>query len=129
MLKIGSHVGMNGKNMMLASVEEALSYDANTFMLYTGAPQNTRRKELSELNIDAAKALMKEKGIEEFIVHAPYIINLPIRSNRRLTSWPSVFSGWSWSARLPWEVASWSSIRALMWARGWMRASPPSSRG
>lgn len=76
MLKIGSHVGMNGKNMMLGSVEEALSYDANTFMLYTGAPQNTRRKELSELNIDAAKALMKEKGIEEFIVHAPYIINL-----------------------------------------------------
>ena len=51
MLKIGSHVGMNGKKMMLGSVEEALSYDANTFMLYTGAPQNTKRKEISELNI------------------------------------------------------------------------------
>lgn len=76
MLKIGSHVGMNGKKMMLGSVEEALSYDANTFMLYTGAPQNTRRKEISELNIEAAQALMKEKGIQEFIVHAPYIINL-----------------------------------------------------
>lgn len=76
MLKIGSHVGMSGKKMMLGSVEEALSYDANTFMIYTGAPQNTRRKDLSELNIEAAQALMKEHGIEEFIVHAPYIINL-----------------------------------------------------
>ena len=76
MLKIGSHVGMNGKKMMLGSVEEALSYHANTFMLYTGAPQNTRRKEISELNIEAAQALMKEKGITEFVVHAPYIINL-----------------------------------------------------
>lgn len=76
MLKIGSHVGMSGKKMMLGSVEEALSYDANTFMIYTGAPQNTRRKKLSELNIEAAQALMKENGISEFIVHAPYIINL-----------------------------------------------------
>jgi deoxyribonuclease-4 len=76
MIKLGSHVGMSGKKMMLGSVEEALSYGANTFMIYTGAPQNTRRKELSELNIEAAQALMKENGIEEFIVHAPYIINL-----------------------------------------------------
>ena len=76
MLKLGSHVCMSGKNMMLGSVEEALSYGANTFMIYTGAPQNTRRKEISELNIDAAHALMKENGIDEFIIHAPYIINL-----------------------------------------------------
>ena len=53
MLKIGSHVGMSGKEMMAGSVKEALSYGANTFMLYTGAPQNTKRKEISELNIDA----------------------------------------------------------------------------
>lgn len=76
MLKIGSHVGMSGKKMMLSSVEEAVSYGANTFMLYTGAPQNTRRKEISELNIEAAHACMKANGINEFIVHAPYIINL-----------------------------------------------------
>ena len=75
-LKIGSHVGMSGKKMMLGSIEEALSYEANTFMIYTGAPQNTKRRDLSELNIDAARKLMAEKGIEEFIVHAPYIINL-----------------------------------------------------
>lgn len=76
MIKLGSHVGMSGKKMMLGSVEEALSYGANTFMIYTGAPQNTRRKEIKDLNIEAAQALMKENGIDEFIVHAPYIINL-----------------------------------------------------
>ncbi|MBR6642851.1 MAG: deoxyribonuclease IV [Lachnospiraceae bacterium] len=76
MLKLGSHVGMSGKDMFLGSVREAVSYGANTFMVYTGAPQNTRRKEISELNIDAGLALAKENGITEFIIHAPYIINL-----------------------------------------------------
>lgn len=76
MLKLGSHVGMNGKEMFLGSVKEALSYGANTFMVYTGAPQNTRRKDVSELNIEAGQALMKGNGISEFVVHAPYIINL-----------------------------------------------------
>lgn len=75
-IKLGSHVGMSGKDMFLNSVKEALSYGANTFMVYTGAPQNTRRKGIDELNIPAAHALMKENGIDEFIVHAPYIINL-----------------------------------------------------
>lgn len=73
---LGSHVGMSGKEQFLGSVKEALSYNANTFMVYTGAPQNSRRKPLEELRIDEAKALMKENGIEKFIVHAPYIINL-----------------------------------------------------
>lgn len=76
MLKIGSHVGMSGKEMFLGSVKEALSYEANTFMLYTGAPQNTRRKKIEELNLSAGWELMKEKGLSEFVVHAPYIINL-----------------------------------------------------
>ena len=76
MLKLGCHVGMSGKEMMLGSVQDAIRVGANTFMLYTGAPQNTKRKELSELRIDEARALMIENGIEEFVVHAPYIINL-----------------------------------------------------
>lgn len=75
-MKIGSHVGMHGKEMMLGSAKEAAAYGANTFMLYTGAPQNTRRKELSELNIDAAWNYMKEHGIADIVIHAPYIINL-----------------------------------------------------
>lgn len=75
-MKLGCHVGMSGKEMMLGSVKEALSYGANTFMLYTGAPQNTRRKDISELRIEEAQALMKEQAMDEFVVHAPYIINL-----------------------------------------------------
>ncbi len=76
MIKLGCHVGMSGKEMMLGSVQDAIRVGANTFMLYTGAPQNTKRKELSELRIDEARALMIENNIEEFVVHAPYIINL-----------------------------------------------------
>lgn len=76
MLKLGCHVGMSGKEMMLGSVKDAIRVGANTFMLYTGAPQNTKRKELSELRIEEARALMTEQNIEEFVVHAPYIINL-----------------------------------------------------
>ena len=76
MLLLGSHVGMSGKDMLVNSVKEALSYDANTFMVYTGAPQNTRRKDISELCIPQARKLMEEHDMANFIVHAPYIINL-----------------------------------------------------
>ncbi len=78
MLKIGSHVGMKGKEMLLGSVKEALSYNANALMIYTGAPQNTRRKPIEELKIEEAKELLKENNIplENVVVHAPYIINL-----------------------------------------------------
>ena len=75
-IKIGSHVGMAGKEMFLASVKEAESYGANVLMLYTGAPQNTRRKEIKDLNIEAGWAYAKQAGIREIVVHAPYIINL-----------------------------------------------------
>lgn len=75
-MKLGSHVSMSGKDMLLGSAKEAVSYGADTFMFYTGAPQNTRRKDISELNIGPAWEYMKEHGIDEIIVHAPYIINL-----------------------------------------------------
>lgn len=73
---LGCHVGMSGKEMFLGSVKEAESYGANTFMIYTGAPQNTRRKEISELNIEAGLQYAKQCGIREIVIHAPYIINL-----------------------------------------------------
>lgn len=75
-IKIGSHVGMAGKEMFLASVKETESYGANVLMLYTGAPQNTRRKEIKDLNIEAGWVYAKQAGIREIVVHAPYIINL-----------------------------------------------------
>lgn len=75
---IGSHVSMNGKKMLVGSVELAREYQANTFMIYTGAPQNTRRKPVEELNIEAGHLLMTESSIDlnKIVVHAPYIINL-----------------------------------------------------
>lgn len=78
MLKIGSHVSMSGEDMYLGSVKEALSYGANAMMVYTGAPQNTIRKKIEDLNIENAFQLMKENdfSIENVVVHAPYIINL-----------------------------------------------------
>ncbi|MED0664727.1 deoxyribonuclease IV [Bacillus badius] len=76
MLKIGSHVSMSGKKMLLGASEEAASYGANTFMIYTGAPQNTRRKKIEELNIDKGWLHMKENNMSDIVVHAPYIINI-----------------------------------------------------
>lgn len=76
MIKLGSHVGMAGKDMFLASVKEAESYGANVLMLYTGAPQNTRRKEIKDLNIEKGWEYAAQAGINEIVVHAPYIINL-----------------------------------------------------
>lgn len=75
MLKIGSHVSFSDKGLLNAA-EEAVSYGSNTFMIYTGAPQNTRRKPIEEQFIAEGRALMDKHGIGEIVVHAPYIINL-----------------------------------------------------
>ena len=76
-LLLGSHVSMNGPDYYLGSVKEAISYGANTFMFYTGAPQNSYRKPLSELKIQEGRKLLQEAGFDEskIVVHAPYIIN------------------------------------------------------
>lgn len=74
-MKIGSHVSLKEPDLYYGSVLEAISYNANALMVYTGAPQNTRRKPLNQLKIEEAKKLIKEYDLE-VIVHAPYIINL-----------------------------------------------------
>jgi len=76
MVKLGSHVSMSGKKMLLGSSEEAASYGANTFMIYTGAPQNTRRKPIEDLNIENGRKHMEEHDMSDIVVHAPYIINI-----------------------------------------------------
>lgn len=76
MLKIGSHVSMSGDKMLLASSEEAAGYGASAMMIYTGAPQNTRRKAIEKLNIEKGRAHMENHGILDVVVHAPYIINI-----------------------------------------------------
>ena len=78
MLYIGSHVGFSKNDQLVGSLKEALSYGANTFMFYTGAPQNTARSPIEDgLTLEALN-MMKENNIDysKVIVHAPYIINL-----------------------------------------------------
>lgn len=78
MLYIGSHVGFKKDSQLLGSVREALSYGANIFMFYTGAPQNTSRYPIMDGLTLEAMALMKEHDFDysKVVVHAPYIINL-----------------------------------------------------
>lgn len=78
MLIIGSHVGFKKDTQLVGSLKEALSYNANTFMFYTGAPQNTARNEINDGLTLEALSIMKENNIDysKVVVHAPYIINL-----------------------------------------------------
>ena len=83
-LIIGSHVSFNNKKQLLGSVEEAISYNANTFMIYTGGAQSTMRSTINnELTYEGYK-LMLENNIDSnnIIVHAPYIVNLANRSDK-----------------------------------------------
>lgn len=73
-MKIGSHVSMSGG--LINAAKEAYSYGANTFMIYTGAPQNTKRSPIEKLKIEEGKEFMAKNNISEIVVHAPYIINL-----------------------------------------------------
>lgn len=80
---IGSHVGFNKKEQLLGSVKEALSYNATTFMFYTGAPQNTTRMPIDDNLTKQAFELMNINNInpKNIIIHAPYIINLANEKN------------------------------------------------
>lgn len=84
MLLIGSHVSFRSSDQLVGSVKEAVSYGANTFMFYTGAPQNTRRCEINSDLTNEALSVMKDNGIDikNVVVHAPYIINLANNSDK-----------------------------------------------
>ncbi len=83
MLLIGSHVGFKKDSQLLGSLQEALSYGANTFMFYTGAPQNTMRYKIDNNLTKEALALMEKEHLDysKVIVHAPYIVNLANSDN------------------------------------------------
>lgn len=82
-LIIGSHVSFKSDKQLLGSVNEALSYGENTFMFYTGAPQNTKRSNINDNLTNKALEVMKENNIniDNVIVHAPYIVNLAKEDN------------------------------------------------
>ncbi len=77
-MKLGCHCSMGAKDYLLGSVKEAISNNANCLMVYTGAPQNTRRTDIEKLKIEEAHELLKQNGMsaDDIVIHAPYIMNL-----------------------------------------------------
>ncbi|MEG0313847.1 MAG: deoxyribonuclease IV [Erysipelotrichaceae bacterium] len=77
-MRIGSHCSMSAPDYVLGSVKEALSYNANALMIYTGAPQNSARRNIDELKIEEANNLLNDNKLNgnDIVIHAPYIINL-----------------------------------------------------
>ena len=75
---IGSHVSMSAPGYLLDAMQETVGYHANACMIYTGAPQNTRRVPVEKLRLQEARDYMQTHGLsmDHVIVHAPYIINL-----------------------------------------------------
>lgn len=86
-LIIGSHVSFKKNDQIIGSIKEALSYGSNTFMFYTGAPQNTKREAIDSNLVIEGKKLMEENNIDinNVIVHAPYIINLANLTNEEFS--------------------------------------------
>ena len=82
-LIIGSHVSYKNDSQLLGSVKEAISYGGNTFMFYTGAPQNTNRGIINDNLTNEAIKMMSDNDIDisNVIVHAPYIVNLANMNN------------------------------------------------
>lgn len=82
-LIIGSHVSYKNDSQLLGSVKETISYGANTFMFYTGAPQNTNRGIINDNLTNEAIKMMSDNDIDisNVIVHAPYIVNLANMNN------------------------------------------------
>ncbi len=83
---LGCHVSFSNEQV-LGSAKDAVTYGANAFMFYTGAPQNTLRKELNPEYIKEFHSYIKTHGIEieHIVCHAPYIINLANKND--LSKW------------------------------------------
>jgi len=78
-LLLGSYAPLNAQTDYLpGTLKFALDEGANTFMFYTGAPQNTRRKPVSDFNISEFQSEIKASRInlDTVCIHAPYVINL-----------------------------------------------------
>ena len=73
MLIIGSHVSF-GSKQLLGAAKDAISYGANTFMFYTGAPTNTIRKKIDADLTKKAFVLCQENGVDmnNVVCHAPF---------------------------------------------------------
>jgi deoxyribonuclease-4 len=74
-VKIGANVSI-AKTGLLAAVQESISYDATTYMIYTRSNRGGKARPIEDFNRDEAIQLMSEHAISDPVVHAPYLINL-----------------------------------------------------
>ena len=73
----------------------------------------------------AGWAYMKEQGILDVIIHAPYIINLGNSVKQETYNLAVEFLEKEIEAyESPWEAKFWSFTQAPMWERGWKPAWP-----
>ncbi|CAG8504891.1 5622_t:CDS:10 [Racocetra fulgida] len=75
------------------AVQEAVSYGSNALMIYLGAPQNTRRRPLTELKIPEFRQILAENNIniDNVIVHGPYVTNLANPDRTEIFHWSVEF--------------------------------------
>lgn len=88
-LVIGRHCLVKAPHFLPGAVKEAVSYGSNALMIYLGAPQNARRRSLTELKItEFQKALIEYNvDIANVIVHGPYVVNLANAFREEIFDW------------------------------------------
>jgi deoxyribonuclease IV len=74
-MKLGATVSI-AKTGMLIAVEESISYEADTFMMYTRSNRGGKARPIENFNREKAYELMKAHHLADPVVHAPYLINL-----------------------------------------------------
>ena len=74
MLKLGSHTPFTAPDYLKGALDFSIANNANTMMIYLGAPQNSRRVDISKYKLEEflEDGRMDPKDI---VIHAPYIVN------------------------------------------------------
>ena len=74
-MKLGANVSV-AKTGLLHAVEEAESYRANTYMIYTRSNRGGPARPIEQFHRDEALARMREAGLSDPVVHLSYLVNL-----------------------------------------------------
>ena len=74
MFKIGCHLSVSGGFLAMGKTAESIG--ANTLQYFTRNPRGGAAKALSSKDIAAFLEFTRERGIGDFLAHAPYTLNL-----------------------------------------------------
>jgi len=74
MLKIGCHLSVAGGFLAMGKTAESIG--ANVFQYFTRNPRGGAAKAINEKDIAAFLEFTGERGIGDFLAHAPYTLNL-----------------------------------------------------